>query len=331
MTSLSLPSTLPLRRPAVVEWPGIPVLGPLLELRKDQLGTFTRMGAASDAVTFSILNKRLHLLSHPEHMKHVLVDNAKNYGKQTRGYQAMRSVVGNGLLTSEGDHWLRQRRIASPAFHKKRIDAFGETFVRIAAEAAAEWTREEERDVSRDMMRLTLRIATITLLSRDVSSEADAVGEALTVGLEHIIRRMNTPWALPESFPTPGNVRFRRALARLDSVVNATIAERRARGPREDGGDLLDMLMTPAEDGATMTDEQLRDEVMTIMLAGHETTAMSLTWTLWLLSIRKWKRGCAPRSRKCWAGDSRPSPTCRGSSTPTASCTSRCASIRRRG
>ena len=292
MTTITYSSVLPhAAAPSplkTIDWPdGLPVVGPLFDIRRDQLGSFERMAEAADAIRFRVVNKRIHLLTHPDHVRHVLVDAAKSYGKQTRGYRAMRAVVGQGLLTSEGDFWLRQRRLAQPAFHRKKIETFAKTFVDVAADTAAEWREPATRDVARDMMRLTLRIVALTLLSRDAAQDADEIGDALTVGLEHIIHKMNTPWAPPDSWPTPANRRFRAAVARIDRLVSDVIAERRARGPASeaDGGDLLDLLMMGRDEkDGMMSDAQLRDEVMTILLAGHETTAMALSWTLWLLA-----------------------------------------------
>lgn len=276
-------ATYPLPKTEPITWKGLPLLGPLFDIRRSELETFEKMAAVGDAVFFQVLHRRLHLLNHPDHYRHVLIDAPKNYRKQTRGYHFMRTVVGNGLLTSEGEFWLRQRRIASPAFHRNRIATFADTMVRAAQRQAELWRDGEVRDVCADMMRTTLDIVGRTLLSRDLTGDASAVGEALGVGLEHIMWRVRTPWALPQAIPTPRNVRFGRAVRELDRVVAEILLERRDGIER---GDLLDMLMASRdpETGEGMTATQLRDEVLTILLAGHETTAMNLTWTLWLLA-----------------------------------------------
>ena len=262
-----------------------PVWGPLPRLRRDVLGTFLEFAKEGDAITFRVLNQTIHLLTHPDHLKHVLVDRPKSYRKSTRGYQEMRKVVGNGLLTSEGDFWLRQRRLASPAFHRKRIENFAQAFVSITADEQSKWTGQGEvRDIAHDMMAITLRIVEKTLLSREAGADTERVGDALNVGLAELTYRMNSPWALPLAIPTPHNLRFRRAIGVLDHAVATIVGERRRNGPVGDG-DLLDMLMeTLDEKGEAMTDTQLRDEVLTILLAGHETTAMALSWTLMLLA-----------------------------------------------
>lgn len=286
-TALLQQPAAPARRP-VVDWPGHWLLGPLAELRDDQLETFLRMAKAGDAVRFRVLHRRIHLLTAPEQVGHVLVENVKNYGKQTRGYAAIRGVVGNGLLTSEGSFWLRQRRISQPAFHKKRIEAFGEVMAQSSARLADGWTDGQSIDVAHEMMGVTLQIVGLTLLSKDVGGHADAVGDALTTGLQHVMYRMNTPWAPPSWMPTARNRKVRAALTTLDDLVNGVIAERRGMLERQQDvpDDLLSMLMrTKDEDtGEAMSDAQLRDELLTLILAGHETTAMALSWTIHLLS-----------------------------------------------
>jgi cytochrome P450 len=216
------------------------------------------------------------------------VRNHRNYAKQTRGYKMMRKVVGNGLVTSEGDFWKRQRRIANPAFHRRRIESWAKVMTEATEQMLRTWgpLREENSvvDIQAEMMALTLRIVGETLLSVDVTGESAEVGDAVTVAFEHIGRRTRTPLTFPEWVPTPRNVRFNRAMATLNRVVGEIIAARRQSG--EIGDDLLGMLMDTQDEetGERMNDPQLRDEVMTMFLAGHETTATNLTWTFYLLS-----------------------------------------------
>jgi cytochrome P450 len=263
------------------------LLGSLPVIRKDPLRmlmkTFREYG---DVVRLTFGPMVAHLVSSPEGAQQVLAENNKNYGKQTRGFKNLRYVLGNGLLTSEGDFWKRQRRIAQPGFHRQKIASFAQTMVR-AAEATAQ--RLEERrgqtlDISAEMSRLTLRIVGETLLGHDPSDAADEVGNALG-SLLHIANvRTSQIIDLPPVFPTAQNRLFRKCLRVLDSVVLRIIHERR-KNPG-DRGDLLSMLMEAkdAETGESMNDEQLRDEAMTIFLAGHETTAMALTFTLLCLA-----------------------------------------------
>ena len=257
-------------------------------MRRDPIGLLLRLANQHGEIAhLRLLNRHVVLVAGPEHVRHVLQDNYRNYSKQTRGFHVLRSFLANGLLTSEGDDWLRQRRIAQPAFHRGRIAAFGRTMTTAAAELADRWDADDIRtiDVTAEMTRLTLRIVGETLLSTDVSRDADRVGQALTVALRSANRAITRPIEIPPWLPTPENRRLRRARATLDAIVYGMIDRRRREGsPTED---LLSMLMDARDEetGARMSDTQLRDEVMTIFLAGHETTAIALGWT-WLLLSR---------------------------------------------
>src|SRR3981189_3204076 len=222
--------------------PPPPLLGSLREGRRDPirlfLESFQRYG---EVVRFHFGPMIAHLVSSPAGANHVLAENNKNYGKQTRGYRNLRYVLGNGLLTSEGEVWKRQRRIAQPAFHRQRIAGFGRTMVRAAEDAADSLSlrRGEILDLHQEMMRLTLRIVGETLLAYDPTNAADEVGAALAYLLPLANERSSRLFDLPPVFPTRENRKFRRALATLDSVVLRMIAERRkdpaARGRRNPG------------------------------------------------------------------------------------------------
>lgn len=229
-----------------------------------------------------------HLLSSPEHVERVLMKEHRTFTKQTRGYDQLRQFLGNGLVTSEGDFWLRQRRIAQPAFHKQRIAGFASTFARCGEELAVRWAEDARLgrtiDLHADMMHTTLRIASLTLLSADTGDRASEVGAAVDLMLHEAVARINNPFRPPQSIPTPANRRAERAMRTLDRIVLDIIAARRRGKERHD--DLLQMLLEARDEetGEGMTDQQLRDEVMTMFLAGHETTANALTWTFVLLS-----------------------------------------------
>jgi len=262
---------------------GHPLLGSLPLVRRDPIRVFLQsFRDYGDVVRFRFGPLVAHLVSSPAGVNHVLAENNKNYGKQTRGYAALRYVLGNGLLTSEGEFWKRQRRIAQPAFHRQRIASFAAAMVRAAEECCEKLERQV--DVHHEMMRLTLRIVGETLLGYDPSRDADQVGEALALLLRIVNQRTARLifFARPV-IPTPENRRVRRSLAQLDEIVMRIIGERR----KSPGDDLLSMLMEArdADTGEAMDDRQLRDEAMTIFLAGHETTANALAWT-WLLLAR---------------------------------------------
>ena len=269
--------------------PGAAYLGHLRRMRDNPLRLFRdAVHAYGDIVRFQLGPETAILLGHPDAIKYVLQDRHRAFGKGTPGFIKMKRVLGEGLVTSEGDFWLRQRRIAQPAFHRQRIASFAQVMVRDTLDLSHRWealaARGQTVDVHQEMMSLTLRIVGEALLSRDLSDSAGAVSKALAVVLHHIIDRTTSPWDPPERIPVPSNRRFVKARAALDEVVWSVINERRRSG--EDAGDLLSMLMKARDEetGESMTDRQLRDEVMTMFLAGHETTANALTWTFMLLS-----------------------------------------------
>ncbi len=270
--------------------PGRPGIGHLLRLRRGRIAYLLEaMRTRGDTFVVEAPWLRATFFVHPEQVRHVLQLRHENYGKQTRGFEQLRIFLGNGLLTSEGSFWLRQRRIAQPAFHKQRLAAFAGAMARAGEDLVDRWLADRSTeivDVSRDMMRVTLRIVSETLLGRDVSGEADAVGHAITELLENVQARMATPVDLPLHWPTRINRQYHRAAAVVDDVVNGVIAERRAR-PNREGGDLLQMLIDARDEetGEGMSDRQLRDEAVTLFIAGHETTANALAWTFHLLSL----------------------------------------------
>lgn len=263
--------------------------GQVRRLRQDPLGLFiSAMRDHGEVVRMQFGPMTAHLVADPAGVSHVLKDNHKNYGKRSRGFIKLRDVLGNGLLTSEGDFWLRQRRIAQPAFHREKIAALGETMKELSIEAAERWERTYTDgapfDVAREMMRLTLAIVGRTLLSMSISDEADAVAKALTHILHATNARITKLVELPLSVPTPKNRAYVSARSVLDGVVYRAIEERRKSNTAKN--DFLSLLMDvkDEETGERMSDTQLRDELMTIVLAGHETTANALSWMFSFLS-----------------------------------------------
>ncbi|MBO0726077.1 MAG: cytochrome P450 [Blastocatellia bacterium] len=237
-----------------------------------------------DVVRFKVGPLPFVMVGNPDYIRDILVTNHKNFMKG-EGLQRGKRLIGEGLLTSEGEFHLRQRRLAQPAFHRQRIASYAATMVEYSARACDGWRAGETRDVARDMTRLTLAIAGKTLFDADVEGEADEIGEALSAAIE-LFNRLTLPFAQSlERLPLPATRRFKKARERLDATVYRIINDRRASG--EDRGDLLSLLIQARDedgDGSGMTDRQLRDESLTILLAGHETTANALTWTWYLLS-----------------------------------------------
>jgi cytochrome P450 len=259
--------------------------GNLIAMRRDTLRFLQRLAAEyGDIVHFKVGSRDYYLLNDPESIRAVLVTDARSFAKG-RGLEVSKRLLGNGLLTSEGEFHRRQRRLVQPAFHRQRIAGYGETMVCYADQTRARWQDGMTVDIAAEMMRLTLRIVGKTLFDSDVAAEAEEIGRA-TIAAMGLVNWAMLPFAdRLERFAFPITRRFQRARSRLDAVIYRMIAEHRAGGV--DRGDLLSMLLFSQDeegDGASMTDAQVRDEAMTLFLAGHETTANALTWTWYLLA-----------------------------------------------
>ena len=237
-----------------------------------------------DIAVIHIGKQPIVLLSHPDQIRDVFVTHARQFHKG-RGLERARVLLGNGLLTSEDDFHLRQRRLAQPAFHRARVAAYGETMTAYAERRGSQWHDGQVLDLSREMAAYTLAVVGKTLFDADIESEAPEIGEALGAAIAAFNYSVLPLGELLMKLPIPAARRFRRGRERLDATIYRMIAERRASG--SDRGDLLSMLLLAHDtegDGSGMSDLQLRDEVMTLLLAGHETTANLLTWTFYLLS-----------------------------------------------
>jgi cytochrome P450 len=254
-------------------------LGPLND---NPLEYFTKLAREyGDVAGIRVLNFGTIFINHPDSIEEVLITNARKYSKG-RVLRANRHIFGEGLLTSEGEFWLRQRRLAQPAFHRVRIASYAATMVEYTQRMLEGWRGGEERDAHQEMMRLTLQIVGKTLFDADVERDAQDVGKSLELLLE-IGANFRRTIFVPHWLPTPTNLRVKREVAQIEKILYRIIAERRASG--RDAGDLLSMLLAAKdEDGSRMTDKQLRDEAITLFLAGHETTASTLSWTWWLLA-----------------------------------------------
>jgi cytochrome P450 len=237
-----------------------------------------------DVAHFKLGPQHTFLLSHPDYIQNVLVAHDWNFVKG-RGLERAKKVLGKGLLTSEGNFHRRQRRLSQPAFHRQRIASYAETMAEYAVRRRKQWAEGETRDISQEMMSLTLAIVAKTLFDADLETEAREIGQALSEVLELFSTFTSPLTEVLDKLPLPKNRRAQQAKMRLDETIYRIIEERRANS--EDRGDLLSMLMMAQDtenDGGGMSDEQLRDELMTLFLAGHETTANALTWTWYLLS-----------------------------------------------
>jgi cytochrome P450 len=254
------------------------------EFRRDQLGFYASCARDyGDVVATRMGPYRVLLIYHPDAIEELLVARNRDFIKSP-GVRLLRPLVGDGLLLSENETWLRQRRLIQPAFHRQRVAGYGDVMAQLAERHVDGWKPGDTLDAHAEMMALTQAIVAKTLFDADVSGDAHDAIQAAQVLAEDFGARLKSFRLIPYWLPTPRNIRSRRAVRRLDALVHRIIAERQ-RSP-EDRGDLLSMLAQAqdADDGTRMTAQQLRDEVMTIFMAGHETTAVALSWTWYLLA-----------------------------------------------
>lgn len=271
------------------------IFGNFYGIQDDRLHAFMQMRQDyGDVVRLRIGSRTVHLVSHPDLIEYVLQENNRNYTKG-RGLEKAKPLLGNGLLTSEGEFWRRQRRLAQPAFHRKKIGGFVETMTQATSQMLLRWDERQDKteplNIAGEMMRLTLDVVSRTLFSTGLKpGETESVANALPFILRETTRRLSSPLGLREYLPIQANQQYQENLDALNQIVYRIIDERRRAveaGDQDDlPEDLLSMLMfaRDEETGERMDDRQLRDEVMTIFLAGHETTANNLAWTLYLLS-----------------------------------------------
>lgn len=259
------------------------LLGSLPPLRKDMLGFFEHcFREYGDAAYFRIGGRRSMLLSHPEDIERVLVTENRLFIKNY-ALQFLRPLLGSGLLLNEGESWLRQRRLIQPAFSRSRIESYAPAMADCTEQMLSGWSEGQTLNIVTEMAALTMNIAGRTLLGVDVSGQFSEVTRCVEAVMYDFLARFGAPIPLPYWFPSPRNVRLKRTIGRLDRVLQQLIVARRAAGGS--GTDLLSTLIAARDedDGTGLSDRQLRDEVMTMFLAGHETTALALSWTWYLL------------------------------------------------
>ncbi|MFE7514366.1 cytochrome P450 [Streptomyces sp. NPDC057540] len=270
---------------------GVPLLGSLFDLKSDSLGTYLRaMHAHGDVVRITAgppgLRAEMHCVFSAEGAHQVLGSEAANFRKDNHFYQEIRDSFGNGLLTSQDEDYLRQRRLVQPLFTKRRVDGYAGAVVAETEVTLAAWEQAPDGTVelSHEMMRLALRAVARILFGTDVEATIDVVDRCFPVITEYTMRRGYSPVTIPRDWPTPGNRRAAAAVNELYRVCDAIVAERRS-GTAPQGEDLLSLLAaaTNAEDGELDATE-LRDQMLIFLLAGHESTATSLAFALHLLA-----------------------------------------------
>ena len=265
---------------------GLPLFGLAFQFLRDPLETLRRLAREyGDIVCVPIVNQHRIFLNHPDYIEQVCIVQQAKFHKSKLTKDVTQRLLGQGLLISEGDFWRRQRRLAQPAFHRSRINEYGATMVERAEVRMKQWRDGDVRDITQEMMSMTLDIAVRTLFGSTLQAEAEQVGDSLGYLMRYSLRKARSPIKVPENWPTPANRRATRETQFLDSLVYGIIKERQAEGNTNHHHDLLAMLMSALdEDGTQMTPRQLRDESMTLFLAGHETTALTLSWAWYMLS-----------------------------------------------
>lgn len=267
---------------------GLPFVGSFRESASDFFAFRERLHDEYGGVArYEVLGRDVFLLTDPDEIRRVLVSENERYVKGELFQRQLRPVLGNGLLNSEGEFWRRQRHLIRPAFSPDRIAGYADMMTESTERATARWGDGETRDVHRDMMGLTLDIVARALMGVDIRDRTPAIGGALDTVMEHSAGGQLVD-LLPEWVPTPGRERLREAVVALDRIVDELVDEKRralAAGEIEPEDDVVSALLAAVdEEGEPMSDEQIRDEVKTLLLAGHETTALALTFTLHLLA-----------------------------------------------
>ena len=224
--------------------------------------------------------ERVVIVSNPDMVKHIMQDNNRNYIK-SYGYRVLKVLLGEGLLTSEGDFWRKQRKLIQPGFHKERLSSFVQIYADLGQELVDKWNQVEDGadvDVSKDFMVTTLNIVSRSMFSTDVADAMEVVNREFDYANERLIERIKNPFPMPLWMPLPNTVREKNSYESIKNVVAEIIEKRRSSNQKYD--DLLAMLMEieDADTGEKMSNQQIQDEVITIFLAGHETTAVALTW-----------------------------------------------------
>jgi cytochrome P450 len=258
--------------------PGLPLVGNLLAFRRDRLALQQQAALLGPIVRLSLAHIPVYVVTCGDLAHEILVDHAASVLKSA-GTRFLRPLLGEGLLTAEGDPHRRHRKLLAPAFAPRRIASYGQIMIDETREQVSRWSPGERIDLADEMMQMTLAIAGRTLFGVDVRRDASTVSHALELAMRSTVANITSALQLGYQWPLPRHLRMKRAVKLLDEVVYRLIADGRKLGT--DRGDVLSMLLLARdeEDGTALTDREVRDEVMTLLLAGHETTANALSWT----------------------------------------------------
>lgn len=299
---ITLPGAFPTRPPGPR---GLPLLGNLVAFGKDRTGCLTRWHREhGDLVRLNFAGWPTLLVSDMETIERVLVKDHRNFIKNTVIWRHTDALFGQGLLTSEGDFWQKQRRLAAPAFAGEQLLSYAPEMVAQTRRTIGNWSDGELLDAHPEMMTLTLRIAAETLFDAQVEEDVSTIDHAVGDLIECLDQRFNRPMLIPDWVPLPGNRRYLAAIAAIEGVIARLVRERRLSGEAPGGRDLLSRLMTARDEhGQPMPDRLIRDEAITALLAGHETTALALSWAIRLLSLHPHEAERAAREIDAVVGD----------------------------
>lgn len=278
--------------------PELPVVGQAFRYLRDPIGFMTEAAAYGDLTTLSVKPALLYLVTHPDLIRDIMVTHHQRVGRGPNT-EVLKWVMGDSLVTADGPDHLQQRRMMQPQFHRSRVDGYGAVMQQYAVNHRAGWNDGQRVDMAREMGDLTLRIVVKTLFGLELPSDSRRIGDTFEFTNNYLVTRVNQPPRLRHllhRLPLPYSRRFRRERARLDAIIYNLIAERRresgdgGNGDADGNDDLLSLLLAARfEDDAgqidRLTDRQVRDQTSTLFAAGHETTAVSLAWTWYLLSI----------------------------------------------
>ncbi|MEM7028489.1 MAG: cytochrome P450 [Chloroflexota bacterium] len=276
------------QRPLPPSVKGLPIIGPLPMMTKDFFGFITEARETyGDAYTLNFGPTKAIILNHPRHVEHVFLRHATNYSKGGPMWATIRDLIGNGLASSEGDFWRKQRRMIQPQFHHQRIAGLANLMMEAIDEGLADWDiavdTNQSIDAEKAFSRITMKVIVKTMFGTGLNNEeADKVGNALTYALDYILKGVVTNM-LPSWLPAPGRKQYQTAIDTIDEIVFGVIERRQQSG--EEGDDLISLLLSAVdeESGQGMSKQQLRDEAVTMFLAGYETTATALKWAFYVL------------------------------------------------
>ncbi|MEQ1953625.1 cytochrome P450 [Mesorhizobium sp. CN2-181] len=263
---------------------GMVLLGNTLQFGRDELGFLTQTQRMfGDLVSYDFAGWPSLLVNSSDDIEQILVKDHRNFIKNRIVWRHVTALFGQGLLTAEGDLWQRNRRLAAPAFAGQQLQGYGPDIVALANETVRAWRAGDIRDVHSDMMALTLRIAAKAFMDCEVERDIADMDHAVQDLVVEMAARFKRPVKIPDWVPLPGHFRYRRAIATVERIIAQMIAKRRADG-YQGRQDFLSRLMAAKDESEErLSDSQLRDETVTLLLAGHETTALTLSWSLYLL------------------------------------------------